>query len=138
VLPGKLLATNLLGKRLFQVLESWFMKFPFIRQIYVPAKQIVNSFASKDRPAFKKVVLVEYPSKGIWSIGFLTNEKIESVNKEFGREMAAVFVPNSPGPLTGYVIFVPKQEIKFLDMPVGEALKIIISGGVVAGSASNT
>ena len=78
----------------------------------------------------KKVVLVEYPSKGIWSLGFITNEGFTNLNQAIGKDMVAVFLSMSPGPLSGYVIFVPRDEVKFLSMSVNEALNIIISAGV--------
>jgi uncharacterized membrane protein len=94
-------------------------------------KQIIRFILTQQEFGFKKVVLVEYPSKGIWSVGFLTNEGVKKVSDAAGAEMVAVFVPSSPGPLTGYVIFVAKESLKFPDLSVSEALKIIISGGVV-------
>ena len=74
--------------------------------------------------------MIEYPSRGIWSMGFLTNEDFPQVNKLTNQEMVSVFIPSTPGPLTGFVVFVPKEEVKFLDISVSDALKIIISGGV--------
>ena len=103
---------------------------PLINKIYPALKQIILFVLAQKEFGFKKVVLVEYPSKGIWSISFLTNEGFEQINKATNREMVAVFLPTTPGPLTGYVVFIPKEEVKFLDISVSEALRIIISGGV--------
>lgn len=131
VLLTGFLTTVLLGRRIFVVIENMFLKFPLVRQIYPSAKQIINFLFSKDRLQFRKVVLVEYPRKGIWSMGFITNETVQEVKTKTGQDLLNVFIPSSPGPFTGYFMFVPKQEIIFLDMTIEEGLKLIISGGVV-------
>jgi uncharacterized membrane protein len=124
-------ATNFIGKRFFELLERWFLKFPFIRQIYPAARQIVDSFISKESPAFKKVVLVEYPSKGMWAIGFITNDSFKEANEKTGEELLHVFVATTPSPLTGFLILVPKKAVKVLDMSVEDGVKLIVSGGIV-------
>lgn len=124
------LATDFVGKKILRRIERWFSALPLINKIYPALKQIVKFISAQKEFGFKKVVLVEYPSKGIWSIGFLTNEKFQQIDKVTGKEMLAVFLPTTPGPLSGYVVFFPKEEVKFLDIPVADALKIIISGGV--------
>ena len=125
------LATVLIGKKIFINLENIFLKFPLIHQIYPSAKQIINFLFSKDKPQFKKVVLIEYPRKGIWSLGFITNEAVQEVKTVTGQDLLNVFIPSSPGPITGYLIFVPKQDVVFLEMTIEDGLKLIISGGVV-------
>jgi uncharacterized membrane protein len=132
------LATRYVGKRFFKYLEKLFSTLPLTKNIYPTFKQIILFILQQEKFGFKKVVLVQYPSKGIWSIGFLTNENFPELNQITNKEMAAVFVPNTPGPLAGYVIFVPKEELKFPDISIGEALRIIISGGVFKDNASDT
>ncbi len=124
------LATRFLKHRVFQDLEKWFSSLPLVKSIYPALKQVILFVSAQKEFGFKKVVLVEYPSRGIWSIGFITNEGFENLNKATGQDMVAVFLPMSPGPLSGYVVFVARQEVKFLDISVKEALNIIISGGV--------
>ncbi len=124
-------AANFFGKRIMRALEGWFLRFPFIRQVYPSAKQIVDSFMSKDSPAFKKVVLVQYPSKGIWSIGFLTNESFKEVNEKTGRDLLHVFIATTPSPLTGYLVLIPREDVQYLEMSIEEGVKLIISGGIV-------
>lgn len=124
-------ATNFFGKKLFIIFENWFLKLPLIRQIYGPAKQIIDSFTSKDKPAFKKVVLVEYPSKGIWSVGFITNEGFKEAEEKISQEMMHVFIATTPSPFTGFLILVPKRDIKFLDISVEQGVKLIVSGGII-------
>jgi len=125
------IATNLFGRRLFMAVESWFLKLPLVRQIYYPAKQVVNSLVSKDKPAFKKVVLVEYPSKGIWSVGFLTNESFKEAQEKSGEELLHVFIATTPSPFTGFLILVPKKDVKLLDITIEEGIKLIVSGGIL-------
>lgn len=124
-------AANFFGKKIIYALERWFLKFPFIRQIYPAAKQIVDSFISKDSPAFKKVVLVQYPSKGIWAIGFLTNESFKEANEKSGADLLHVFIATTPSPLTGFLILVPKDEVRDLGISIEDGIKLIISGGIV-------
>lgn len=123
-------ATRFIGKRILLRIEDWFSNLPLVNKIYPALKQIISFIAAQKEFGFKKVVLVEYPSKGIWSIGFLTNEQYSQISKVVNKDMVSVFVPNTPGPLTGYMIFVPKEGIKMLDIPVVDAIKMIISGGV--------
>ena len=124
------LAGRFLGNKIFPRIEKWFLGLPLINKIYPTFKQIILFVLAQKEFGFKKVVLVEYPSKGIWSLGFLTNEEFKKMTEVVGKNMAPVFIPSSPNPLTGYVIFLPKEELKFLDIPISDALKIIISGGV--------
>ena len=124
------LASRFVGKKMIFGIEKWFSSLPLINKVYPALKQIILFISAQKEFGFKKVVLVEYPSKGIWSIGFLTNEHFDKISKLTNKEMVAVFMPSTPGPLTGYMIFLPKQEVKLLDISVSDALKIIISGGV--------
>ena len=124
-------AANFFGKRIIRALESWFLKFPFIRQIYPAAKQIVNSFISKDSQAFKKVVLVQYPSKGIWAVGFLTNESFKEANEKTGQDLLHIFIATTPSPLTGFLILAPREDVTELDISIEDGVKLIISGGIV-------
>ena len=125
------IATNIFGRKMFRFFENLFIRFPIIGQIYVPAKQIVDSFVSKEKPAFKKVVMVEYPSKGIWSIGFLTNDSFGEANKKAGEDLLHVLIATTPSPLTGFLILVPKKDVKILDIPIEAGIKLIVSGGIV-------
>jgi uncharacterized membrane protein len=103
------IATNLIGKRFFHFLEGWFLRLPVIRQVYPSAKQVVDSFMSKDKPAFKKVVLVQWPSKGIWALGFITNEGFKEACDKTGRKLIHVFIATTPSPLTGFVTLIPEE-----------------------------
>ncbi len=125
-----ILATRFLKHRIFLNFEKWFSNLPLIKSIYPALKQVILFVSAQKEFGFKKVVLVEYPSRGLWSLGFITNEGFTSLNQTVGKDLVAVFLAMSPGPLSGYVVFVPKEEIKFPEMSVKEALNIIISAGV--------
>ncbi|MFH1359789.1 MAG: DUF502 domain-containing protein [Candidatus Omnitrophota bacterium] len=125
------LATNFLGRRLYPVFENLLLRLPFFKQVYPAFKQMAIFLFSRERPAFKQVVLVEYPRKGIYSIGFLTNDTGGRLNQKLRHEHCNVFVPSSPGPLTGFVILVPKHELIYPDISIEDAIKLIVSGGVV-------
>ena len=123
--------TRYFGMKLQQAVEKLFLKLPFFRQVYPAVKEIADFFFSRGKLKFKTVVFVEYPRKGIYSFGFLTNESSKRINDHAGREMCNVFVPSAPGPLTGFVMLVPRNEIIFTDITVEEAFRFIMSGGVV-------
>lgn len=131
ILLAGFIVSHLLSKKALPVLERWFLKLPGIRQIYPIVKQITGFVFSKDKPAFKKVVLVEYPSKGIWSIGFMTNDGLEEAQEKTGRELVHVLIGSTPSPWSGFFILAPKDEVMFLDMSVEDGMKLIISGGIV-------
>lgn len=128
------IATNFLGKKLFLAVEEWFLKLPLVKRIYPAAKTIVDSFITREKRAFKKVVLVEYPSKGIWSVGFMTNESFKMANEIAGEELIHVLIATTPTPLSGFLILVPRKDIRYLDISIEEGLKLIISGGIVKPS----
>lgn len=125
------LSTHFLGKRMALLLERLFLRLPIVRQLYPSAKKVVSFFLSGKQQAFKHVVLVEYPRKGIWSLAFITNEGMPEAQRKIGKEMLNVFIPSTPGPLTGYFMFIPKEDIIFLDVSVEDALKMFVSGGVL-------
>jgi len=131
ILLTGVIVSRLIGRKIFAVFESWYAGLPLVKNIYPAFKQLVTFLLSQKETGFKRVVLVEYPSKGIWSLGFITNEEIKKINEAASKEMVAVFLILSPGPFSGYVVFVPREELKFPDISVSDALKIIISGGVL-------
>jgi len=128
------IVSHLLSKRLLPVLEGWFLKLPGIRQLYPPIKEIVGFIFTKEKPAFKKVVLVEYPSEGIWSVGFMTNDGFREAQEKLGQELVHVLIGSTPSPWSGFFILVPKNKVKFLEMTVEEGIKLIVSGGILKPS----
>jgi uncharacterized membrane protein len=131
ILLTGVLTSRLIGRKVFAVFESWYAGLPLIKTIYPAFKQLAKFLLSQKETGFKKVVLIEYPSKGIWSLGFITNESLPKIDEAVNKELVAVFIIFSPGPFSGFVVFVPKDELKFPDIPVSDALKILISGGVI-------
>lgn len=124
----------LLSKNALPAIEGWFLRFPGARLIYLPIKQIITFIFSKKEGAFKKVVLVQYPSKGIWSIGFMTNESFREAEEAAGAKLVHVLIGSTPSPWSGYFILVPKDEVKYLDISVEEGMKLILSGGITKPS----
>ncbi len=123
--------SRLLSKK---ALERWFLKLPGIKQVYPSIKQIVGFLFSKDKGIFKKVVLVEYPSKGIWSVGFMTNEGFREARELTGQELVHVLIGSTPSPWSGFFILVPRNAVKFLEMSAEEGIKLIVSGGILKPS----
>ena len=128
------IVSHLLSEKALPVIEGWFLKLPAIRQVYPPIKEIVSFIFSRDKPAFKKVVLVEYPSAGIWSVGFMTNDGFREAQEKLGQELVHILIGSTPSPWSGFFILVPKDKVKFLEMSVEEGMKLIISGGILKPS----
>lgn len=123
-------AKSLLGNQIIRLTEKFFSKIPIARSIYSTVQQITSAF-TKDKTSFKKVVLVEYPRKGIYTMGFLTGESQGEIDARISDSLVNVFLPTTPNPTSGWLVLVPKAEVIFLEMTVEEGLKYIISGGVV-------
>ncbi len=130
ILSVGFLANRYIGKRIFPLIDKWFSGLPLIRNIYPTFKQVISFILAQKEFGFKKVVLAEYPSKGIWSLGFLTNEEFQELSLILKEPMVSVFVPTPPSPFSGFLIFVAKEDLKFPDISIADAFKIIISGGV--------
>ena len=126
-----LLAENVLGRQLLKGLEWLLMQIPFIRGIYSATRQFLETFSGDSTKAFRKVVLFEYPRKGLWTMGLLTGDAKGEVAERIPSKMVSVFVPTTPNPTSGWLIFVPVESVQELDMDVDEAFKMIISGGVL-------
>jgi len=126
-------AERLLKHRVARRIEKAFAGLPLIRNIYPALKQVCLFISQQKEFGFKKVVLVEYPRQGCWSLGFITNEQFAALSRATARELVSVYISTTPGPLTGSVFFFPKEEVLFPAMSVNEALNIIISGGVFKG-----
>lgn len=123
-----LLVKGLIGRKIRSWIEILFSKIPFVRNIYKPINEIVESISNNNNENFKKVVLVKYPNENCRSIGFVTKEKIQCE----GEEKSAIFVPTTPNPTSGFLLYINTYDIKELDMPVDIALKTIISLGSIS------
>jgi len=127
---GFLLATYF-GRMLFRRLDHAFRRIPLIRVVYPALKQVTDFFLAERAIPFNRVVAAEYPRRGIYSIGFLTGDGLSKITTPDGERLISVFVPNSPAPLTGFTIFVRRSEVISVNLTVDEAIKLIVSGGVV-------
>lgn len=128
-----IIATNFFGQRLFSWGEIILAKIPLVSTIYNAAKQIIQAIFASNSLAFRKVMLVEYPRKGMWTLGFLTGGSRKFSSD--GETMVSIFVPTTPNPTSGFLLLVPENETKETNMSVDEALKFIISLGVMRTSA---
>lgn len=118
------------GKEAIRFTEKAFKKVPVARSVYSTVQQVTTAFI-QERTSFKKVVLVEYPRKGLYTMGFLTGESHGEVQEKTKYECVNVFLPTTPNPTSGWLVLVPKEDVILLEMTVEQGLKFIISGGVV-------
>ena len=125
------IAKNIVGKKITRFINKIIGKLPIVKHIYTTINQIVNLVSSEKGNTYKKAVAIEYPRKGIYSIGFLTSDDNKFISDRIGRELCNIFVPTSPNPTSGMFICVPREEVIFLDMKIDDAVKLIISGGVI-------
>jgi len=119
---------SFLGKKIFDLFESVLNKIPILRTIYSAVGQLIETF-TKTKTDKKNVVLIEYPRKGVWAVGFATKENTGEIKKKIGQELINVFVPTTPNPTSGFLLMFPKSEVIYLDMSFEEASKFIVSAG---------
>ena len=127
-----IVAANFFGARLIRAWESVLGRIPFVKSIYSSVKQVSDTVLSDQGTAFRKALLVEFPRPGCWTIAFLTGTPADSVSDHLRGDFVSIYVPTTPNPTGGYFVMVPREAIRELDMSVDEALKYIISMGVVA------
>lgn len=130
---GALLA-SVVGRAVWRLIEGFIMNTPLLKRVYPYVKQVTDFLLTQDqqKKLFSRVVAVEYPRKGIWSIGFVTGSGLKKVvNNNVEKEFLTILIPNSPAPVTGYVIMIPKEQTIALDMTVEEAFRFAISAGVI-------
>jgi len=130
VLSTGMAVTNLFGKQLFNFGEQLLRRIPVVRSIYGSVKQVTESMFSSGS-SFRKVVLVQYPHPGSWTLAFQTGVGAEEVRDKTGRDIANVFVPTTPNPTSGFFLMVPHEDLIELDMSVDDGLKMLLSVGVV-------
>lgn len=127
-----MLAANLVGRRLLKLWDSLLHRIPLVRSIYGGAKNFAEVVFGGSGQSFKRVVLIEWPRKGVYAIGFLTGSDIGEVRHRTGEDIVSVFVPTTPNPTSGFVFLMPRREVVELDMDVEAAIKLVVSLGVVA------
>jgi uncharacterized membrane protein len=129
------IAANFFGARLIAIWESLLGRIPVVKSIYSSVKQVSDTLLSDSGNAFRKALLVEFPHEGSYSIAFLTGTPADAVSAQLQEEHVSVYVPTTPNPTSGYFVILPRSRVRELDMTVDEALKYVISMGVVAPRA---
>ncbi|MBI5886356.1 MAG: DUF502 domain-containing protein [Deltaproteobacteria bacterium] len=132
VFVAGVITQNFMGKWLLHLAEKILSRVPVVRIVYNASKQFMETFFAKEHEGFRKVVLVEFPSKGLWSLGFLTGRVCEELQKKTPEEMLNVFLPTTPNPTSGYYAIIPKREVILLDMSIEDAFKVIMTGGMIS------
>ena len=122
------LSLSFIGKRLLDLIENILKRIPILRTIYSAIGQMTESFANTDKEK-KNVVLLEYPRKGSWAVGFATKENSGEISNKTNKKLVNVFVPTTPNPTSGFLLMIPKDELIYLDMTFEEASKFIVSAG---------
>ncbi len=122
------LSLSFLGKKFFEYFNNILKKIPILRTIYSAIGQMTESFTKNDKNQ-KSVVLLEYPRKGVWAVGFATKENVGMIKEKINEEIINVFVPTTPNPTSGFLLMVPKKDLIYLDVSFEQASKFIVSAG---------
>lgn len=131
VLATGFLIANLAGRSLIKWGEHFLSHIPLVRSIYSAVKQVTETILTSDKNSFRQVLLLEYPRRGVWTIGFLTSDGAEEIEEKTGEKLLTVFVPTTPNPTSGFILMIPEYDVKKLDIEVEDALKLVVSLGVV-------
>lgn len=131
ILGTGMVAANLFGRRLVALWEGVLARIPLVRSVYSGAKQVAETVFSSSGQSFRKVLLIEYPRRGLWTLAFMTGRDTAEPHERIGEEVINVYVPTTPNPTSGFFLMIPGSEVTELDMSVDDALKMIISMGVV-------
>jgi uncharacterized membrane protein len=123
-------ATNVIGKRMISIGERILARIPLVNKIYAAVQQISSAFLGSKSSIFSTVVLIEYPRKGVYSLGFVTSVAKGEVQHKTAQQVVGVFVPTTPNPTSGLLVFIPEGDLIRLDMSPEDGLKLVISGGV--------
>ena len=126
-----MLATNFLGRYFVRLGETVLDRLPIIRSLYSATKQIFETVFANQSEAFREVVMIEYPRKNSWVIGFLTGRSKGEVQQKTGDDTMNIFVPTTPNPTSGFLLFVPEKDVIRMDMTVEEGIKLVVSAGIV-------
>lgn len=124
--------TNIVFKKALESAEQVLLRIPLVKSVYSTVKQVNDLlFLQNETKSFQRVCAIEYPRKGLYSLGFLTGAAAHEFKKHSKEELVNVFIPNTPSPATGFFVVVPRQEVILLNMPLDSAIKLIVSGGVL-------
>ncbi len=122
------------GRKAYTLLDNLIGSTPLVNKMYVTVKQIINAVLSSESTTFRDVVMFEYPRRGAYTVGFVTNENLGEVEDIIGEESVATFIFTTPNPLSGMVVFLPKDDLTYLDLTVEEGLRLVLSMGIVIPS----
>ncbi|MCL2566854.1 MAG: DUF502 domain-containing protein [Alphaproteobacteria bacterium] len=125
------IASNFLGRYFVKLMERILEKIPVIKSIYFTTKQVFDTVFSDKSKAFREVALVEFPRKDVWVLAFITSETKGEIQEKTAEDVVSVYVPTTPNPTSGFLIFVPKKDITFLEMKPDMAMKLILSNGII-------
>ncbi len=125
------LAANLFGRQLVAAWESLLGRIPLVNTLYSSVKQLAETMFSSSGQSFRKVLLIEYPRKGLWTLAFQTSTDVGEAQRKIGSDVVNVYVPTTPNPTSGFFLMVPREEVVELEMSVDEGLKMILSMGAV-------
>jgi len=131
VISVGLFTTNYLGRKLIGLGEMILTRIPVFRSVYIGAKQIIDTFSTSNSRAFSKVVMFEYPRRGLWCLAFITGDTTGETQMRTNKKLVNIFLPTTPNPTSGFLLLAPEEDLIELDMSVEEGIKMIISGGVV-------
>ena len=127
------LSLSFLGKRILKLIDDLFKRIPFLRTIYSAILQMTETFSNKENDKKKSVVLIEYPRKGVWAVGFATKENTGEMAQKTNQKLINVFVPTTPNPTSGFLLMFPVDDVIYLNMSFEEASKFIVSAGTSTG-----
>ncbi len=136
VLGTGIVVANLFGRKLVEVWESLLARIPLVRSVYSAVKQLAETMFSANGQSFRKVLLVEFPRKGLWTLAFQTGTEVGEAQRKTGCEVINIYVPTTPNPTGGYFLMVPREDVVELEMSVDEGLRMIISMGAVVPKPS--
>jgi uncharacterized membrane protein len=125
-----LFGTNFLGRRILQAFDALILRLPLVKSIYGAVKQMVDTFQGPRR-GFQRVVLIQYPSQGLWSMGFVASERRDTMNLTSSPTLLTVCIPTTPNPTSGYLVMVKPEDVVDIDYTVEDAFKFIVSSGIV-------
>ena len=129
-----MVGANLLGRSVLRGWEGLLSRIPLVRTVYSSAKQIMSSLLASGSQSFRKVLLIEYPRKGIWTVCFQTGAPDTEIQSKIDKEVIMVFVPTTPNPTSGFIMAVPIEDTRELDMDIETALKLVMSLGIAANT----
>ncbi|VAX08095.1 Uncharacterized membrane anchored protein Mext_4159 [hydrothermal vent metagenome] len=135
LLTGAIVA-NFFGRKLVALWERVLESIPLVRSVYSAAKQLAETMFTSDSNSFRKVLLVEFPRRGLWALAFQTGTDMGEAQRKTGRDIINVYIPTTPNPTGGYFVMVPREDVQELDMSVDEGLRMLMSMGAVVPDAS--